>query len=130
MRRACLVLALAALGFQAIASAHHSFAAYYFEEQSVTVEGPLVEFEFRNPHAWVHVTAPDSADELRKYSAEWSNPNRLSQQGITRNTLKPGEHLVVTGSPGRTPGEYKIHLKRIVRPADGWKWTGGRGERR
>ena len=130
MRRACVTLALAALVFQAIASGHHSFALHYFEEQSVSVEGPLVEFEFRNPHAWVHLTAPDAAGEMRTYSAEWSNPNRLSQQGITKNTLKPGDLLVVTGSPGRTAGEYRIHLKRIVRPADGWKWSGGRGERR
>ena len=130
MRRACFVLALAALAFQVSAAGHHSFALHYFEEQSVSVEGAMVEFEFRNPHAWVYLMAPDTGGEMRKYGAEWSNPNRLSQQGITKDTLKPGDHLVVTGSPGRTASDYRIHLKRIVRPSDGWKWSGGRGERR
>jgi hypothetical protein len=74
--------------------------------------------------------APDSLGEIRKYGAEWSNPNRLGQQGIKKDTIKPGDHLVITGSPARSATEYKIHLKRIVRPADGWKWAGGRGERR
>ena len=118
-------------------TAHHadgdddcSFAAHYFEEQTVSIEGELLEFEYRSPHAWVHVMVKDDDGEMRRYGAEWAGPSRLQQRSVNADTLKPGEHLVVTGSPGRTPGEYKVHLKRIVRPADGWKWSGGRGERR
>ena len=29
--------------------AHHSFAATYFEDKTITVEGELVEFEYRAP---------------------------------------------------------------------------------
>jgi len=110
-------------------SSHHSFAAHYFEEESMTITGDLVEFEYRSPHAWVHVMAPDQRGTMRRYSAEWANPNRLGQQGITKDTLQPGDRVVVVGSPGRTAGEYKLHLKGIERPADGWKWR-GRQDRR
>jgi hypothetical protein len=106
--------------------AHHSFAAYYFEEQSVTIEGLLDTFEYRAPHAWVYVMAPDAAGQAQRYGAEWANPTRLRGDGITRETLKAGDRVIITGSPGRTPSEYKIHLKRIQRPADGWEWRGGR----
>jgi len=41
------------------AYAHHSFTATYDEEKTVKIEGTLVQFMFRNPHAWVHVMAPD-----------------------------------------------------------------------
>lgn len=126
MKRSCLVLALAALVWQVPVHGHHSFGAHYFEDQMISIEGTLVEFEYRNPHAWVHVLAPDSLGEMRKYGAEWSNPNRLGRQGVTKNTLKPGDRLIVTGSPGRTASEYKIHLKRIERPSDGWRWAGQR----
>jgi Family of unknown function (DUF6152) len=129
VKRTFIVLAFALLVFEPSASGHHSFAAYYFENESVSIEGEVVEFEYRNPHAWVHVSVPDAAGEMRKYGAEWSNPNRLGQQGITKDTIKPGDRVIVTGSPGRTATEYKIHLKRIVRPADGWKWGGGRERR-
>jgi Family of unknown function (DUF6152) len=108
---------------------HHSFAAYYHEDQTVSFEGDLAEFEYRNPHAWVHIEARDSLGQLLKVSAEWSNPGRLSRQGITRDTLKPGDRLILTGSPARNPSESKMHLKRIERPADGWTWA-GRRERR
>jgi hypothetical protein len=110
-------------------SSHHSFAAFYLEDQTITIAGVVVEFEYRNPHAWVHLQSADVGAPARRYGAEWGNPNRLRQQGVTRETIKPGDYLVITGSPGRNPSDYKIHLKRIERPADGWTWV-GRGERR
>ena len=105
-----------------LVSGHHSFAAHYFEEQSVTVEGKLVDFEYRSPHAWVHMSVTDDRGAVQRYSAEWANPNRLSRDGITKDTLKAGDHVIVTGSPGRNASENKIHLKQIERPADGWEW--------
>src|SRR5688572_11817866 len=103
-------------------AAHHSFAAYYHEQQSVTIEGDVVEFEYRAPHAWVHVNAPDPSGRTRTYAAEWANPARLSRDNITKDTIRPGDVVRITGSPGRTEDEYKMHLKGIERPKDGWSW--------
>ena len=105
-----------------LVAGHHSFAAHYFEDQSVTVRGTLVEFDYSAPHAWVHVSVTDESGATRRYSAEWSNPNRLSRDGITKDTLKAGDRVIVTGSPGRNSAENRIHLKGIERPADGWRW--------
>jgi hypothetical protein len=110
----------------AVTSAHHSFAAYYFEDQSVSIEGAIDVFDYRAPHAWVYVMAPDTEGRVQRFAAEWANPSRLRRDGITRETLKAGDRVEITGSPGRTASEYKIHLKRIRRPADGWEWRGGR----
>lgn len=127
MQRMLLGLA-AAVGLAAPAAAHHSFAAYYFEDESVTIEGEVVEFAYVAPHAWVYVMAPDSSGQMRRYAAEWSNPTRLQRDGIRPDTLKTGDRVIITGSPGRKASEFKIHLKRIERPADGWRWL-GRGSR-
>ena len=129
MKRTLLILFAGAVASGLPAYAHHSFAAHYFEEQSVTITGELVEFQYRNPHAWVHVMAPDESGQMRKYGAEWGGTGRLARQGITKDTLKAGDRVIVTGSPGRIEGEYKIHLKGIQRPADGWSWRGGRDRR-
>ena len=104
------------------AGAHHSFARFYFEDRTITVSGQLVSFDYRNPHAWVHIEAADEGGVLRRYAAEWSNTNRLVRDDISKETLKAGDLVTITGSPGRDPLEYKIHLKRIERPADGWRW--------
>jgi len=108
------------------ARAHHAFATYYFEEQRVSIEGVLVEFELKAPHAWVRILAPDANGQIQRYAAEWSNPTRLSRDGIDKDTLRAGDRVIISGSPGRVASEFKLHLKSIERPSDGWKWTGGR----
>jgi hypothetical protein len=129
MRRIWLVLFVCAVAAGVPASAHHSFAAEYFEDQTVSLEGEVVQFDYRNPHAWVHVMARDESGELQRFSAEWSNPTRLKQQGLTAESIKPGDQVIITGSPGRKPAERRLHLKAIERPADGWKWPLARGRR-
>jgi len=108
------------------ADAHHSFAAYYFEEQTISIEGEVVEFEYRNPHAWVHVMGKDADGRLQRFSAEWAGLSRLQSRGVVKDTLKPGDHVIISGSPGRNPWENRLHLKSITRRADGWTWGGGR----
>lgn len=126
MRGTLFALAVAAIVAAADAEAHHSFAAYYHESESTSIEGQVQEFQFRSPHAILLVAARTPEGRIETYAAEWGNPRRLGNQGITKDTLKPGDVVVVTGSPGRTPSEYKIHLKGIHRPADGWSWGGRR----
>jgi hypothetical protein len=123
MRAWSLTATLWALLWAVPLSGHHAFGAYYLEDQSVSVEGSIVEFDYRNPHVWVHITATDLSGTVRRVSAEWGSPGRLSQQGITRDTLKPGDRVIISGSPSRNESEYKLHLKGIERPADGWKWA-------
>jgi hypothetical protein len=118
--RAAVVAMSVAMG--SAVAAHHSFPAYYFEERSVSIEGEVVEFVNAAPHAWLYLRAPDDRGTMRRFGAEWANPTRLARDGITSETFKPGDRVIVTGSPGRNAAEYKIHLKAIERPADGWKW--------
>jgi len=125
--RTLVTLALIALG--APAAAHHSFAAFYFEDQSVSIEGVVTEFHYVNPHTWVYISAADVTGIQRTVGAEWSNPARLAQAQIRKDTIKPGDRVIITGSPARDTQESKIHLKQIVRLSDGWTWA-GRVERR
>jgi hypothetical protein len=107
------------------AYAHHSFAATYFVDQEITVEGTLTQFMYRNPHSFVKVDVPDpKGGPTQTWSVEWGGGAQLTQEHVTRDTLKPGDHVVVSGNPGRDPSEHRIRLHKIVRPSDGWKWEG------
>jgi hypothetical protein len=106
--------------------AHHSFAATYFEDKSLTVEGKLVDFDFRNPHSFVTVEAPGGQGNVETWLAEWRSAGRLLNDGVSKETLHPGDHVIITGSPGHTAGEHKIHLKKISRPSDGFHWVQGK----
>jgi hypothetical protein len=113
---------LVTLGLTVPVSGHHSFAAYYFEDQSIEIEGEIVEVQFKAPHAWVHLNARDTAGKEKRYAAEWANPSRLERDGMTKDTLKVSDVVRISGSPSRDPNDGRIHLKRIVRPSDGWEW--------
>jgi Family of unknown function (DUF6152) len=122
VKRTLLALSLGALTAVASPSAHHSFSAEYFEEQKISIEGDVVAFELKNPHAWLHLSVVDENGKRETYSAEWSNPARLKQAGFSVDSFKPGDRLILTGSPARDPSEHRIHLRTIQRPSDGWKW--------
>ena len=121
---AVLLASIAMLVVALPASAHHSFAATYFEDKEVTIEGDLVQFLFRNPHSFVHVEVKDASGNVARWAVEWGGGGQLSREGVTRDTLKPGDHVIVTGNPGRNPDEHRIRMHSIERPADGWKWKG------
>src|SRR5882762_2941017 len=50
--------AVAIAAFTASAFAHHSFAMFD-QQQTVTVQGTVKEFEWTNPHAWLRVMIDD-----------------------------------------------------------------------
>jgi hypothetical protein len=109
-------------------SAHHSFAATYFEDKQEKVEGELVQFLFRNPHSFVHLEVKDANGQLVRYAVEWGGGGQLGRQGVTRDTLKVGDHVIIIGNPGRNPEDHRLRMIRLQRPADGYTWGGRPGE--
>jgi len=126
MKRLILLLAVVALVplWRMPVSAHHSFAATYDEERTVKVEGELVEFMFRNPHSFVQLDAKDEKGTPARWVIEWAGGQTLNTSGVTRETLRPGDYVVITGKPGRNPEDHRMRLTTMERPKDGWKWSG------
>jgi thiamine monophosphate kinase len=79
---------------------------------------------YRKPHSFVKVEAPDEKGQMQTWAVEWGGGAQLTQEHVTRETLKPGDHVIVSGNPGRDPSEHRIRLHKIVRTTDGWKWEG------
>jgi len=129
MKRYLVGLAVAAaLVVAAQAYAHHSFAATYHEDQSVQIEGELVQFLFRNPHSFVHVMVKEKDGSMVRYAVEWGGAGALGGQGVTRETLKAGDHVIITGSPGRNPTDHRVRMVTLHRPKDGFGWGRRPGE--
>ena len=115
-----------ALGVQAYA--HHSFAATYIEDRNVTIEGELVQVLFRNPHSFVHVTVTQKDGSMVRYAVEWGGAAQLGGQGVTRETLKLGDKLIISGNPGRNPADHRVRMVTLRRPSDGLSWGTRPGE--
>jgi hypothetical protein len=121
-----VVATLAALVMTAAAPlrAHHSVVSVYQIDRTETIEGDLVELRWQNPHSVVYVNARNNAGDVQRYVVEWEAGLQLSRQGVTQDTLKPGDHVIITGNPSRRLEDHALHLRTIVRPRDGWRWHG------
>jgi hypothetical protein len=135
MKRFVVAIALAGGGGvlmpSARALAHHSFAVVYLEQDTIEIEGDVVEFQYRNPHAWIFVQGTEKGGLGEKiYAAEWVSVSQLDRAGIPKNFFKAGDQLRIWASPNKNPTDNRVRLKRMERRSDGWKWAGGRGDTR
>ena len=126
MRRVILLAVGLAFAAGSAAYAHHSYAATYDTTKEIKLEGKLVQFVYRNPHSFVTVQAPDETGAPQRWAVEWAGTTQLGQAGVSRESLKVGDEIVVVARPSRVPGEYRALMVTLKRPADGFTW-GGRG---
>lgn len=127
--RSVAVLVVAFLGWASAAAwAHHSYAATYDTSREVRLEGKLVQFVYRNPHSFVTIQAPDQSGVLQRWSVEWSGTTQLDNQGVKRESLRPGDQIVIVGRPSRVSGEYRALMVSLKRPLDGFTWGEKLGE--
>jgi hypothetical protein len=76
--------------------AHHSDAGRY-DENVVEISGTVVALQLVNPHSLVIMDAEENG-EVKRWQIEMGSPRNLSQAfGWTRDTLKPGDKITVTG---------------------------------
>jgi hypothetical protein len=108
--------------------AHHSFAATYFEDRTERIEGKIVQFLYRNPHSFVHIEAKDTNGKMVRWAIEWGGGGQLGRQGVTRETLKPGDPVIIVGNPGRNPEDHRLRMLRLQRTTDGYTWGTRPGE--
>jgi hypothetical protein len=126
-----VVLGVVAGASRAPLLAHHSFAVVYLEQDTIEIEGEVVEFQYRNPHAWIFVQGMESpGGQTKIYAAEWVSVSQLERASIPKNFFKAGDTLRIWASPNKNPNDNRVRLKRMERKSDGWRWAGGRGETR
>ena len=81
------------------ALAHHSFAMFDQSKQ-VTLVGTVKEFQWTNPHAFIHVEVP-AAGGTEVWDIELNSPNNLKRQGWKPTSLKAGDKVTLVANPLR-----------------------------
>jgi len=78
--------------------AHHSFSAEYDRAKTISLKGAVTKVEWMNPHARFYVDVKGDDGKVVNWEFELGSPNGLMRSGWTKNSLKIGEVVSVTGS--------------------------------
>jgi restriction endonuclease Mrr len=89
----------------------------YQPEEMVSVSGVVEEFRFHNPHCVILMTHTNPEDVKERWTIEWAGSSALRRQGVTPETLRPGDEITATGFPARD-GSTAMALQ-VVDFADG-----------
>ena len=94
--------------------AHHAFSAEFDAKAPVTLKGPVTKIEWINPHTWIHMdnTANGKTEE---WMVEGGTPNTLQRNGVTRDSLKIGTIIVVSGYRAKD-GRMRANGRDITLP--------------
>jgi hypothetical protein len=122
--RRCLVLLSLAFAGALPAAAHHSFAVHFVPDRTVTVEGVVTEFRFRNPHGVLLFTVTDAGGETAEWKAETNSPNILRRRGWNEQSIRPGDRVTIEGYPARDGSNF-MRIYRVAY-ADGRELVGQR----
>jgi len=114
---AMFVLALAGLSAQA----HHSISGMYDSSQRITITGVIAEFRFVQPHPFLVLETDAGKTERQRWHLELDNHRELVPIGITEDSFKPGDKVIVSGSPARN-GTERLYIRQLDRPADGLRY--------
>ena len=91
------VTALSGMLIAAPLSAHHAFSSEFDADKPLQLEGTVSQMEWVNPHAWIHIDVKKPDGTTEEWMIEGGTPNTLMRRGVSRDTLKIGTEVKVTG---------------------------------
>jgi DNA/RNA endonuclease YhcR with UshA esterase domain len=121
---ATFIVTLTFLTVSAQVFAHHGTASYD-TTRTTTVKGTVTAFQFMNPHTLLFLDVTDEKGNVQKWQGELTSPNHLARNGWTKNSLKPGDQITLTGFPAKS-GANSLWITKVVL-ADGTSLDPGLG---
>ena len=118
MRRHSIVAALGLGVLGMVAQAHHSFAMFD-QTKRTSLKGTVTEFQWTNPHAFIHIDVPGANGATENWEIELNSPNNLKRQGWKSTSLKAGDQVTLVTFPLRDLAAHKGGLFVSVTLADG-----------
>jgi hypothetical protein len=94
-------LIVAGIGLSLLADAafaHHSFSMFD-RDKSVTLTGTVKEYEWTNPHVWIHLMVPDEKGAVREWGFEMQAIAQDSAGGWRADSVKPGDKVSIEFHP-------------------------------
>lgn len=94
------------------AFAHHG-TANCDTTKLITVKGPVTRFQFINPHVIISMDAKDDKGNVQNWQGALTSPNRLNRAGWTKDSIKPGDVITISGFRAKS-GSPEIWIQKVV----------------
>jgi hypothetical protein len=108
-----LTVMITVLTFSPVASAHHSRAHY--GDQETTTTGTVIEYKWRNPHVFVVWQVKDQTGKSIQWVGEMASVTSMIADGMTKDSLKPGDQVTVIAFPSKNAGSTEALVKKITK---------------
>ena len=108
MKNTVLTLLAAAAGLTLISLplfAHHGDAGRY-EDNVVVMKGTVVELQLITPHSIIVFDVPDETGRWCAGRPRWAAERMIKDFGWTKDTLKPGDKITLTGRRVKSGAPY------------------------
>src|SRR5262245_3907357 len=124
---AVVAIGMAVLLLQTGVRAHHAFSAEFDANKPVKFpEATVTKVMLINPHSWIYVDVKGADGKVENWAIEAGSPNILMRRGITKDTVKAGQKIVVDGYQSKD-GSRRANGRDLTLP-DGTKlFLGGSG---
>jgi Family of unknown function (DUF6152) len=107
--------------------AHHSFSAEYGNEPA-NLKGAVTKIEWQNPHVFFYIDVRDEeTGKVTNWALEMGAPAVIQRNGWTRNTMKIGDIVIVTGTKAKN-GTPLANARSVVMASTGKKLGAGSSE--
>ncbi|HEV2520798.1 MAG TPA: DUF6152 family protein [Candidatus Acidoferrales bacterium] len=81
--------------------AHHGSQGYDLNAPRKTLKGTVTRYAWENPHAQIYLDVKDDKGSVQTWAMELNNPGNLVSLGWTHSSIKAGDEVTVTFSPGK-----------------------------
>ena len=99
------------------ALAHHSFVMY--SETEIELRGTLKSYRFTAPHTSILLDVKNADGTTTTWTLEGANAGTLILKGWARDTIKPGDNLILMVKPLKSGAPAASWSEEKIKYADG-----------
>ena len=92
---------MAMLVFALPGLAHHSFAAEFDANKTVTIKGVVSKVDWVNPHIFIYVDVKDANGKTTTWALQSLPPLFFRGSGLTKDVLMSKQEVTVTANPAK-----------------------------
>ena len=92
---------------------HHGRSNFLYDE-TVTLEGRVIEYKWKNPHSYIEMEVANENNEIETWLIEAGTIVSMEKYGWAKDSIKAGDPVIAVGFPDRNTRKNHMLLERIV----------------